>query len=112
MPTVSVTVLTRFQLEATALTVTLKPVKALWAVGVPVLPLAVPGAAVSPGSRICNLANAPVTTLIAGLLEAVLDGSDTSDAVKVALPTVLHVTLKVLVPEERVVLAGNVALGS
>jgi hypothetical protein len=54
----------------------------------------------------------PVTTLIAGLVEAVLDGSDTSEAVRVALPTVLNVTLKVLVPAERVVFAGKVALMS
>ena len=51
MPTVSVE-LTGFQLASTALTVTLKLLPAVCADGVPVLPVAVPGAAVSPGSRI------------------------------------------------------------
>src|SRR5947199_78393 len=46
MPTVSVTVVTVFQLASTALTVALKGVPALWAVGVPVLPVLLPGAAV------------------------------------------------------------------
>src|SRR6266567_2836168 len=46
IPTVSVTVFTRFQFASTALTVTLKDVQAVWAVGVPVLPLALPGEAV------------------------------------------------------------------
>ena len=50
MPAVSVIVLTRFQLASTALTVTLKALPAVWAEGVPVLPVALPGAAVSPGS--------------------------------------------------------------
>src|SRR5438034_4204889 len=50
--TVSVGVLTGFQLASTALTVTLKDVPAVCGVGVPVLPLPVPGAAVSPGTRI------------------------------------------------------------
>src|SRR5262249_53145166 len=43
-PTVSFTVLTRFQKESTALTVTPKPVATIWPLGVPVLPLTVPGA--------------------------------------------------------------------
>ena len=47
--TVSVTVLIKFQFASTALTVTMKAVPAVWAIGVPVLPLALPGAAVSPG---------------------------------------------------------------
>ena len=50
MPAVSV-IVTRFQLASTALTVTLKALPAVWAEGVPVLPVALPGAAVSPGSR-------------------------------------------------------------
>ena len=60
---VSVTVLTKFQSASTALTVTVKAVPAVWAVGVPVLPVAVPGAAVSPGTRICSLANGPGLTV-------------------------------------------------
>src|SRR6266567_487347 len=62
IPTVSVTVLTRFQLVSTALTVTLNAVEAIWARGVPVLPLAVPGAALSPGTNSCSLANGPTLT--------------------------------------------------
>src|SRR5258707_11928998 len=50
IPTVSLTVLTRFQLASTALTVTFKPLKADCALGVPVLPVLVPGAAISPGT--------------------------------------------------------------
>ena len=46
----SVTLVIRFQKASTALTVTLRAVPALCAVGVPVLPEAVPGAAVSPGA--------------------------------------------------------------
>ena len=49
--TESVTVLTRFQFASTALTVTVNAVPAVLAVGVPVLPVAVPAAAVSPGTR-------------------------------------------------------------
>src|SRR5438034_1004189 len=48
IPTVSPTVLTTFQLASTALTVTLKNVQAVWALGVPVLPVALPGEAASP----------------------------------------------------------------
>ena len=48
--TVSATVLMRFQVASTALTVTLNAVPAVCALGVPVFPLALPGAAVSPGS--------------------------------------------------------------
>src|SRR4029077_4894927 len=55
MPTVSVE-LTGFQLASTALTVTLKLLPAVWAEGAPVLPEAVPGAAVSPGIRIWSFA--------------------------------------------------------
>ena len=39
--------------------------------GVPVLPVAVPGAAVSPGSRIWSFANAPALTVVDGLVFAV-----------------------------------------
>ena len=73
-------VFTTFQLASTPLTVTLKAVPAVWAKGVPVLPLTVPGAAVSPGANNCNLAKVPelTTTLLevvplkAGLLKAML----------------------------------------
>src|SRR5947208_12241364 len=54
MPAVSVMVLTTFQFASTALTVTLKAVPAVSAVAVPVLPVVVPGAAVSPGTNNCT----------------------------------------------------------
>src|SRR6266699_7128365 len=59
MPTVSLTVLTTFQLESTAFTVTLNAVPAIRALGVPVLPVAVPGAPVSPGANNCSFTNPP-----------------------------------------------------
>src|SRR2546425_3642553 len=67
IPTVCV-LLTRFQFASTELTVTLKALPAVWAVGVPVLPVAVPGAAVSPGTSTCNFTNAPVFTVTEGLV--------------------------------------------
>ena len=54
-----VTVFTRFQLASTALTITPSPVPATCVVGVPVLPLPVPGAALSPGINTCSLAADP-----------------------------------------------------
>src|SRR6266853_4643331 len=67
-PTVSLTVLTTFQLASTAFTVTLNGVPAVCALGVPVLPLTVPGAAVSPGTNICSFTKAPRFTVIGGLV--------------------------------------------
>ena len=81
MPTVSVE-LTTFQLASTALTVAVKAPPAVWAEGLPVLPVALPGAAVSPGIRICNLLNAAGTTVI-GLLEP--ESASTSPAVRCAI---------------------------
>ena len=78
----------------------------------PLLPVAVPGAAVSPGRRTCNWLGAPAFTVIAGLVLAVFVGSGTSDAVRVRLPTVLSVTLSVRVPLTSAVSAGRAALGS
>ena len=65
IPTLSVVVLTIFQLASTALTVTLKAVSGDWTLGVPVLPLAVPGAAVSPGANTCNWMNGPALSTTA-----------------------------------------------
>src|SRR5438093_8153008 len=62
-PTVCVTLLTTFQLASTALIVTLKAAPEVRAVGVPVLPVAVPGAAVSPGTSNCSFTNAPALTV-------------------------------------------------
>src|SRR5207247_1795949 len=64
MCTVSVTALMRFQNTSTALTVTLKAVPAVPAEGEPVLPLAEPGDAVSPGTSSCSFANDPALTEI------------------------------------------------
>ena len=63
MPTVSVTVFTRFQFASTELTVRLKAEPAVCAVGVPVLPGATPGVGVSPGASNCNCVNGPAMTV-------------------------------------------------
>src|SRR6266849_4859464 len=84
---VSVALVIRFQFASTALTVTLNAVPAVWAVGVPVLPLAVPGAAVSPGAMTWSCANAPAFSAIAGLVLAVMPACVMSVAVTVRLPT-------------------------
>src|SRR3989440_514416 len=112
IPTVCVFVLTRFQLASTALTVTVNAPAAVWAVGVPVFPVAVPGAAVSPGTNNCNFTSAPALTGIAGLVLAVLVPSVLSVAVNVPLPAVLSVTLKLWVPPTKAALAGNAAFAS
>src|SRR5436190_625806 len=97
IPTLSLILDRKFQFASTALTVTLKAVPAVWAVGVPVLPVVLPGAAVSPGTRSCSLAKAPALTVIAGLVFEALEPSVTSLAVKVCEPAVLSVTLETLV---------------
>jgi hypothetical protein len=79
---------------------------------VPVLPEAVPGAAVSPGARICNFAKALALTVIEGLVLAALLGSVASEAVNVLVPALRSVTLKVLEPEIREEFAGKAALVS
>ncbi len=104
--------LTGFQLASTALTVTLKEAPAVWLLGEPVLPDAVPGAAFSPGSRSCNLANAPALIVVDGLVSAVIEPSVMSVAVNVALPAVFAVTEKFFVPATSAALAGRVALVS
>ena len=65
-------VLTRFQLASTALTVTLKALPAVSVLGVPVLPEALPGEALSPGTSSCSLAKAPGLTVREGLVLAVV----------------------------------------
>lgn len=52
--TMSVTELTRFQLASTALTVALKGLPAVCVVGLPVLPVVLPGEAVSPASTVAT----------------------------------------------------------
>src|SRR5438477_628346 len=100
MAMMCVTVLTRFQLASTALTVTLKAAPAVWALGAPVLPVGEPGDAVSPGTRSWSLVKAPALTVMDGLMFAVFVLSVTSLAVIVHDPAVLKVTpfVKVLVP--------------
>ena len=70
----------------------------------------VPGAAVSPGSRICSLVTAPALTVNEGLVFADLVLSVMSLAARVALPAVFKVTLNVLVPEMSAAFAGMLAL--
>src|SRR5437763_6209849 len=108
-------VYTTFQLASTALTTIplVIAVPAVWAVGVAaVLPVAVPGAATSPGNRICSLVTAPGLTVMGGLVLEVLAPSVMVVAVTVQLPTGLKVNEKVLVPEASAVLAGCVSFGS
>ena len=87
-----------FQLASTPLTITLKAVPAVRAVGVPVLPVAEPGAAVSPGINSCNLAKAPTLTVTDALVFGVIPPLVTSLAVNVWATAVFGVTLKVLAP--------------
>src|SRR5207248_1976910 len=86
---------TRFQLASTALTVTLKEVPAVRAEGLPVLPVALPGSAVSPGISSCSFAKVPALTVVDGLVLAVLVPSLASVAVTVLAAAVLRVTVKV-----------------
>src|SRR5437870_832301 len=113
MPTMSL-VLTTFQLASTALTVTLNAVPAVSAVGLPVLPVELPGDAVSPGTSSCSLANRPGLTGMAELVLMAIAVWVTFEAVTVWLPAVLNVTplVKVLVPPTSAALAANVALVS
>ena len=111
-PARSVTELTTFQLASTAFSVTLKAAPAVCAPGVPFFPAAVPGAAVSPGTNNCMLANAPAVTVMDGLVFVVFVASVTSAAVTVRVPAVFAVRTKLAVPETRAAFAGNVALVS
>ena len=76
------------------------------------MPVADPGEAVSPGTRSCNFVNAPALTVIEGLVFAVLVLSEKSEAVRVALPAVLNVTLKVCAPLASAMFAGSAAFTS
>jgi len=92
------------------LTVILKSEPTVCPLGVPVLPVAVPGAADSPGTNNCRRAKLPGVTVTDGLVLAVLVASLTSVAVTVRLPAVFRVTLKVRVPLSRAAFAGKLAL--
>jgi len=61
--TVSLAVATRFQLASTPLTVTEQAVPAVCAAGLPVMPVLLPGEAVSPGINSCSLAKAAALTV-------------------------------------------------
>ena len=63
IPTMSVSVFFRFQFASTALTVTLNATPTVCDDGVPVLPEAVPGAAVSPGTKSWSFVNGPALTI-------------------------------------------------
>ena len=76
----------------------------------PVFPVAVPRAVVSPGASNCNFANRPGLTVIDELVLGVLLPSEMSVAVVVALPAVLRVTLKVWTPPRMAALPGGSAL--
>src|SRR5437870_10935562 len=93
--TLVVAVLTIFQFASTALT--RMPVMigdcAVWEFGVPILPVEVPGAAVSPGAKICNFVTAPAVTVTDGLVLAVRFVA-ASVAVMVRVPAVLNVKLE------------------
>src|SRR5438309_1102039 len=72
--TFGVAVLTTFQFASTALITTPLPIAApaVCAVGVAaVLPVAVPGAATSPGNRLCSFVTAPAFTVTLALVLAV-----------------------------------------
>src|SRR5438552_2772219 len=112
IPAVSVMVLTTFQFASTALTVAVKAVPAIWAVGAPVLPVAVPGTVDSPGANNCNFTNAPALIVTLALVLAV-SAAAASVAVTVRVPAVLKVKLdKVRVPATSVRLPAVTPLSS
>src|SRR5438477_153509 len=113
--TLVVAVLTTFQLASTALTTIplAIAVPAVCAVGVAaVLPVAVPGAATSPGSKICSFVTAPAFTVTLALVLAA-STAPASVAVTVGVPAVLKVKLdKVRVPATSDRLPGVAPLSS
>ena len=111
-PTLSITVETTFQFASTAFTVTLKAVPAVCALGVPVLPALVPGAAVSPGSRIWSFVKPDALSGMAVLVLLAIAACVVSEAVTVALPPVFRVTLKSFVPPDKAAFTGNTAFAS
>ena len=74
--------LTTFQLASTAFTVTVNGTPAVWAVGVPVLPVSVRGAATSPGTSTWSLVNVPARTVNGALVP---DASGDMPLVRVAV---------------------------
>ena len=76
------------------------------------MPMLLPGAAFSPGTRSCSFVKALGLTVIGELVLLVIAGCVISDAVTVALPAVLSVMLKPFVPLTSAALDGNAALAS
>src|SRR5712691_7443345 len=111
MPTVSVAP-TGFQSASTALTVTVNAVPEVRALGVPVLPEALPGLAASPGSRSWSFANAPAPTVVDGLVSELFEPSVASVALTVDEPAVRRTSAKVFVPATSAAGAGGVAFVS
>src|SRR5439155_19353955 len=94
------------------LTVRRELVPAVCVLGARVLPREVPGAAVSPGARICNFENAPPLTVTLGLVLAV-NAPAASVAVIVRVPAVLNVKLESdAVPAASVILPEVAPLSS
>src|SRR5262245_11360528 len=101
MATVSLVLMT-FQKVSTALTVTLKAVPAVCPLDVPVLPVAVPGAAVSPGTSICNFVNAAGLTTI--LLEVTLANPDALKVIEIVAATLCERFVNATTPPTAVIL--------
>ncbi len=64
--------LAKFQLASTLLTVMVVAAPAVCVVGVPDLPVALPGDAVSPGIRTCSFVTAPALTIVAAPIFGVI----------------------------------------
>jgi hypothetical protein len=112
--TVGVALFTRFQYASVAWTVTVKAVPAVCPATVPDRPVAVPGAADSPGRSTRSFAAAPAVTVTAELVaDPSPDGVPlTYVAVTVREPPVFSVTEKLRVPAASAALAGRTAFGS
>src|SRR5260370_6610326 len=105
MATVSL-VFTTFHMPSTALTMTLNGVPAVSGEGVPVLPVALPGAAVSPGTSNCSFTNAVALIVIPELVPALTALLLAAEAVTVCLLAVLSVSLTVCEPALNAALCG------
>ena len=113
MCTVAVPAMETFHQASTALTVAATGLPAVDAVGVPVLPVAVPGAATSPASRTCSWVAVPAPTITFELVPAATDGDpDTQVAVTDDDPPVRRVTANVPVPPTSAPFAARTALAS
>ena len=97
---------TKFQYWSTARTVIVNGFPAVWLVGVPLLPEAVPPSAVSPGRRTWSPKSGPGLTTNA-LLVPIFGGAEKSRHVSAtAPPAPLSMTCPVHVPAENVIKVG------